>query len=243
MDLRLLGTCVSLLAVAGVAHAQEPATAPPPPPPPAAAPAPAPAPAQQEQYPWQAHVMAGQGAGYEEHDGFFLRLALGFGGGVWGPDSDSSVEFSGVSGGADIAIGGVIAENLALHATLFSTVLFDPEITVDGEVVETLENASLNGGGFGVGATYYVMPLNLYFSGSLGFGTAQLTFDDGTTMEEGETLSGYAVDFVVGKEWWVSSQWGIGAALQVVYINTNTANDDGRLSGTGVHLMFSATCN
>lgn len=241
MGLRFHGIGVSLLLVAGVAHAQEPAAAPPPPPP-AAAPAPAP----QQQYPWQAHVMAGQGEGYEEHDGFFLRLALGIGGGSWTEDTEPELGFSGGGAGLDVAVGGIVATNLALHATWFATGLADPEVTLGGETLGTAEGASLTGSAFGLGVTYYVMPANLYISGSVGLAVASLRIENrDRSVDEASSDTGYAVDLVVGKEWWVSSQWGIGVALQVVHISVpdDVEDEDLTITGTGVHLMFTATYN
>jgi len=196
--------------------------------------------------------MAGQGAGYEEHDGFFLRLALGFGGGSWTEDTEPELGFSGVGAGLDIAVGGIVTTNLALHGTIFGTGLADPEVTAGGETLGTAEGASLTGTAFGLGVTYYVMPANLYLSGSIGaaVATARVENRDGPDTEV-ETDTGYAIDLVVGKEWWVSSQWGIGVALQVVHLAVPDKSEavggvpaeEFTLTGTGVHLMFTATYN
>lgn len=240
-----------------------PATVSPPPPPPAptasTAPpanyAPAPPPAQvgvggsaQWQTPSPGAGFVPSTVGVEEHDGFFLRLALGFGGAFWneagtpGSGFTGDLEISGPSSGVDISIGAVVTDNLALHLSLFGMSVLEPDVTVDGEVLGTAKNSALAGSGIGVGVTYYLMPANVYISGALGIGAARFTFNTGTSDETAaQTDNGYALNLMVGKEWWVSDQWGLGIAAQLVHVNVPDA--DTRLVGTGFQLMFSATCN
>jgi hypothetical protein len=47
---------------------------------------------------------------------------------------------------------------------------------------------------------------------------------------------------MVGKEWWVGADWGIGLAGQFVYV---AVEDDvlGDVSGLALSLLFSATYN
>ncbi len=193
---------------------------------------------------WQSTTTpASSGTGFETHDGFFLRLGLGFGWAFWGDDLNmDSIEVTGFALGIDIAIGAVITENLALHLSLFGSTVAEPEVSVDGEDRGTRENATLNGSGIGIGLTYFIMPANVYFSGAIGLGGARLTFNSGTTDEINiDTDTGYALEAMVGKEWWVSPQWGMGLAFQLVYVSVPDV--DRRLMGTGAHVLFSVTYN
>jgi len=186
--------------------------------------------------------------GVEEHDGFFLRFALGIGGASWS-EADTveaglggDLEVSGVGSGLEIAIGATVTDNLAIHATLFGMGVSDPDVTVGGTALGKAENTTLTGRAIGVGLTYYLMPINVYLSGSIGVGSARFTFNSGKSDEiKIDTQDGYALDLIVGKEWWVSDQWGIGIAAQLVHMNVPDV--DTTLVGTGYHLMFSATYN
>jgi len=179
------------------------------------------------------------------HDGFFLRLS---GGG--GParariePTGGSAELSGSGVDMNLAIGGRIAPNLLLHGTVWGWLLTDPEakLSVNGGGDTTFTtHGDLDMTAVGVGLTYYFMPANAYVSASVG--TGSLTGDKEL---EGETNDGVAFDFTVGKEWWVSDSWGLGAAVDVGYFS---AKDKSLLSipetwsGPNIGIRFSATFN
>jgi hypothetical protein len=194
--------------------------------------------------PWE-HVRT------RRHDGFFLRLAIGMGGGALGGD-DHTLEATetGVSGfglATDIAIGGAIVENLILHADIYQVTLFNPTVHVDDEDAGDADEVGDSYGvgqdvrmaGLGIGVTYYFMPVNVYLSGSIGLGQAVFEGDHGDT--EGSDL-GFGFNAMIGKEWWVGADWGIGAAAQLLVIS---AEDDvlGNINGLAAGVLFSATYN
>ena len=144
---------------------------------------------------------------------------------------------SGTCNDINIAIGGIIYPNLALHATLFGWLVDDPKLEVARASHVTTRDLNLSA--FGGGLTYYIMPLNLYISGSLGSGTLSLEEPGG----EGETNSGPVFDLTIGKEWWVSSRWGLGAAASFGYHSIPEKGADDNWSGTSFVLRFSATMN
>src|SRR5262245_7919194 len=97
------------------------------------------------------------------HDGFFLRLS----GGAGSARSELDVPgektgFSGSSGDVNIAVGGVVARNLALHGTLFGWLVSDPDIDIEGLGSGTASNTDFDLSAFGGGLTYYFMPVNMY---------------------------------------------------------------------------------
>src|SRR5687767_9713951 len=64
------------------------------------------------------------------HDGFLLRLAMGLGEAdseIDGELGGADVEFDGTAGDWNVAIGGVVAENLAIHGTFFGFWIDDPD--------------------------------------------------------------------------------------------------------------------
>ena len=177
------------------------------------------------------------------HDGFFLRLAVGAGtASTKLEQGGQSLEFSGTSGGSDIAIGGVVAPNLALHATMFGWILEDPK----GELTGPLSGSNdLNGrvmmSAFGVGLTYYMMPANMYFTGSIG--TGAVTFDLPQLNADETSDNGFAFALGVGKEWWVGNSWGLGLSGNFMYNSSKDATVSENWTGPAFDVRFSATFN
>jgi hypothetical protein len=178
-------------------------------------------------------------AGPRDHDGgFFLRLSGGGGTAtttfdVFGADLD----ISGATGDVNLAIGGMVTRNLALHATLFGWLASDPDISFLGSTETLAADVSING--FGAGLTYYFMPVNIYISGSVG--AASMTVESEQT--SGETDLGPAIDLTVGKEWWVSDSWGIGVAGAFGYHSVPEKGITGDWTGTSFGIRFTASYN
>ena len=233
-------------APAEAAAAPEPAaaapTAPPPPPPGESVPPPPPPPMYQplggapepsveegSWNPWD-HPAPGR----YSHDGFFLRLTLGFGAGSVG---NSDVRWSGPSMGMGMAIGGSIVENLALHADFQNTLILSPTQDIDG--VESTFEGDLQLSSLGIGATYYFMPIDLFLSAALGLG---MTSFENNAGQQYDTGAGLTLNVLVGKEWWVGSEWGIGVAAQLLAMSVKD-RIDGRLTSGALNLLFTATYN
>jgi hypothetical protein len=123
----------------------------------------------------------------ERHDGLYLRLQLGT-----NIASLSKIEGSSVGLALDVAAGYSVIENLALFGELRLT---------NGLV------------GFGVGAVYYLMPINIYLGGSLMMAMSGV---DGGYGSVNSNL-GPAVSLQAGKEWWLSDQLGLGISAQLVF--------------------------
>lgn len=196
--------------------------------------------------PWE-HV----GANKHRHDGFLLRLAIGVAfGGMTGDEfllDGSETSAGGAGFSTTIGIGGALTDNLVLNADLFQMTFLDPSIEVDGRELGDAdvygedrgvgENVELTG--LGVGVTYYFMPVNIYLSGAIGLGQVVFVSDSG---ERAGSDAGLALHALVGKEWWVGVDWGIGVAGELAFVS---AKDDflGDLTGLGFAILFSATYN
>jgi hypothetical protein len=177
--------------------------------------------------------------GAERHDGFFLRLAAGFGfGGNTGTDAEGAEDV--MRGGAStssVAIGACVVEDLAVHAELFHAALVAPEVLEDDVViVDTVGKYGMFGAG--VGITYYFMPTNLYLSAALA--ATVLYADFGVVAFKSD--AGVGLDFLIGKEWWVSDNWGLGVAGQFIFSNTPSDFDEPNRSFAGA-VLFSASYN
>jgi len=178
------------------------------------------------------------GGGPRDHLGFFLRMTAG---GLYASSGNDDFEigtesgefeFTGWGGDFTIALGGCVSENLALHGTLFSWSMSDPDVDFEGTDLGELDG-SLSMSAYGGGVTYFIMPANVYLSGNIGMGFLTLDTDFGDDTSD----PGIALDLSVGKEWWVGNSWGLGLAGAFGYHSI----DD--FSGWNAGVRFSATFN
>lgn len=189
-------------------------------------------------------------AGDRAHvSGFFLRLSGGGGGASSELDySGTKSKIEGTTGDMNLAIGGIVAKNLALHGTVWGWIVSDPDLSV-GSSTQTLDGFA-DFSAFGGGVTYYFMPANIYISGSLGLGTLSLDGDIGGIDASGETELGPAFDLTLGKEWWVGTSWGLGVAISGGFHSVKDGGDNGsggtideKWQGGNVAVRFTATLN
>jgi hypothetical protein len=172
-----------------------------------------------------------QNRGAPEHTGFYLRLQGGLGG---TSASDGNVTLSGGSGAMNVEIGGALFEDFILFGKVWGASTPNPAVTVYGV---TFLNAGTATGGFGalgVGINYYLMPANFYFSGAIS-GTSLILKDSGSQV--GTATTGIGLHLGLGKEWWVSANWGLGIGGELAL--TRAYN----WSAGALILYFSATYN
>jgi hypothetical protein len=178
-------------------------------------------------------------SGYHAHDGFFMRLSLG-GGGV--SASKSGEKYSGGSVAFGAAFGGAIAHNLILYGEVFGHSAHEPKHTV-GKNSGTERGLDLGVAGIGPGVAYYFMPLNLYLSGTLLLQQVSLSDSNNSNSSADITKVGLAGNLMVGKDWWVSDNWGLGVAAQLLLGSAKDRYTDSNWSTAAVALMFTATYN
>jgi len=159
--------------------------------------------------------------GAETHEGFFARVAVGAG---WGMDTvkDDAQDEAKVTGAANtssVAVGYVLGNNLALHGSFFHATMINPETSKAGDAVDG--GAKYLATGFGVGLTYYIMPANIYLSASLDIAVLKATIGP----LEFTSRAGFGADLLVGKEWWILDELGIGLALQAIFVSVPSQFD------------------
>jgi len=180
--------------------------------------------------------------GVHTHDGFFLRLSTGAG---FSSSTEkiqgTEVGYEGGCGQGSFAIGYAVAPNFILNFDLFGNLVSDPTVTIDGTEVGEAEDVEVDTSGYGVGATYYFMPVNIYLAGSFGFGETTAKYKG----NESTTDPGYAANLMAGKEWWVSSDWGVGVAGQLVWASVpdKVGGKTYTLNTTSFGALFTATYN
>jgi hypothetical protein len=157
----------------------------------------------------------------------------------------SDGKMSGGGGGFAFALGGALTRNLILFGELVQSIALDPKVEV-GDMSATAEDASATLIGIGAGLAYY-MDNNLYLSGTLAF--SQISIQDADNDEVGDTEFGPGLSLVLGKEWWVSDNWGLGLAAQLyaarmkdrqpAFVGAETPT----WQALGLNLLFSASFN
>jgi hypothetical protein len=142
--------------------------------------------------------------GSHRHDGLFLRLQLG-GGAL---ESKSSLRtFSGGGACLSMALGYSLGDHLVLFGEVFDDLDTSPKLSGVGSATTTAKAHGLVG--YGLGAAWYFMPINAYLSVTGGIGLMSITLNE----KAGKTKIGPIGRLSLGKEWWLSAEWGLGLSL------------------------------
>lgn len=148
--------------------------------------------------------------GYHTHDGLFLRIQGGFGATAWSsPVQSRPDKVNGGFFGFNLALGGAVTQNVVLYAEFTKGWVLSPRLQREGNGVPT-EGVSLSSSGIGPGMAIY-LGNNVFVSGGVQF--FLLDVDDGVTVNTSITDGGVGGNLSLGKEWWVSDDWGVGLAL------------------------------
>ena len=203
--------------------------------------------------------------GVESHDGFMLRLTLGFGvmtgeqkGFDFKDTSDRDVRTSTgldsvdnpdleVGGGTSLLsldIGASVDDNLVIHGRI--------ELGVGGGVSFDGEDPPGSAGWqfahymLGVGVTYYFMPINIYVTGVVGAAGGSLSTSEDSPVEVNESVGGgIGLNLDVGKEWWATDDWALGVAGRFVFLSLTDedagADEKPVFTGVAFGVLFSIT--
>src|SRR6478736_6550722 len=166
---------------------------------------------------------------------FLVRFSAGPGY-TWA-SGDPNTKLNGASGGFDLAMGGFVLQNFALHADFGWMEVFDPDFTVDGNVLDST-SVLFQASTFRGGASYYLMPVRAYLSLGVGFAVAALTsYSYSDTSDRNVTLVGREYTKIgpsfaaeVGKEFEVSPFWGLGAAVHYELLSVPAGDDHSKVT-------------
>jgi hypothetical protein len=180
--------------------------------------------------------------GFHTHDGFYLHVHAGISAtGFMSKQAGVKTNYVGGGFSSGVAVGGVIAHNLVLYGAFFGTDTTNPDKQVDG-TSKTADLGELGVGAVGPGLAYYFERCNIYLSAT--FGLAAFFANDLNAFRVDSSRSGAALDFMVGKEWWVSHDWGLGIAGELMAASLKDKNTPGLTwSASGLSVLFSATYN
>jgi len=180
------------------------------------------------------------------HDGFYLRMHIGGGTGHAGGTTSLGDKLELTSGtlSLGLALGGAVTPNLIIYGSFFIVGMPEPELDVNGTYAST-QHGSTSFGGIGPGIAYYFDPYNIYVSGTIaatGFQTRDSTTNN---FNRYESRAGFGFQGMVGKEWWVSENWGLGVAGEFLGAGGMKDKVDSGLtwSGYAFSVVFSATYN
>ena len=197
-------------------------------------------------------ILPGKDPTAERHDGFMLRLTLGFGYGGATREvrsdprgllgGDGKTKLSGLGVGFSLDIGGAPVDNLVIHGRYAQYNLAAPRIRRRNADLDNRFENGLSAALFAPAVTYYIMPVNVYVTGAIGLvgmGVAIREEDD-----KAHVAGGFGLNLDVGKEWWVGDQWGLGVAARFWYSHASNGDDDGADADyalTAFAVVFSAT--
>ncbi len=188
--------------------------------------------------------------GIHEHDGFFLRMLLGAGyaelveKNVMGSD----LKFSGPTVPFHFQIGGQLSKNFIFYGEIGFASQTNPEMEWMGQSGSS-SDITVFVGDLGLGITYYLMPVNIYFSLSTLYSQAQLEYNNTKSESKISYDNINGINLMVGKEWWVGAQWALGVALYGYYSDMHVQtsiegiNYDYFTRNFSIGAMISATFN
>jgi hypothetical protein len=133
--------------------------------------------------------------------GLFLRFMAGLG--FSSMKFNYNTNYEAMGGLFHFQIGAEISENLVIFGDIGGFSLSDPKANGYQFTDTTIMRTSL-----GIGLSYYIMPANMHFSGSILMGQSSITI----SASEGTSKWGPGVFLCMGKEWRSGKRWGLGAA-------------------------------
>lgn len=187
-------------------------------------------------------------SGVHRHDGFFLRLTLGLGGGAIGLDAKGDADDRAFVGGgwaSSIDVGGSNGDNLALFVRLREATLGNPAVYVDDDKIKDADASAMTQGMLGGGISYFIMPLNMYLGAAIGIAVLSGRYRrPGRDELKYNGTVGFGFDGEIGKEWWIADDWGLGIAARVSIAQVpggDSLPDSSEFGAAFVSVLLSAT--
>lgn len=147
--------------------------------------------------------------------------------------------FSGWGAGLNLSVGGSPIPNLSIGGIIGGNLAINPELSIENGRSLSLDDITYSVFTLGAFINYY-MPWNFFVTLSPMLTTINLEEDDDSL----ESDFGFGLRLEVGKEWWVSSNWGLGLSAYFLYSRNNLDDDiDIKMNTYSGGLMLSVTYN
>lgn len=152
----------------------------------------------------------------EAHTGLFVRLNAGL---AYMNTSEAIgtaiTTTTGIAGMGEFGVGWAVIPNLIVHLDVASAGVIGPKVSIKGGDATAIGSGSPADtvANFGVGVTYYMMPYNFWVGGAVGGSAAWLDYGGGRLVSD--IGWGFVANF--GKEFWVSQNWGLGFAGELLF--------------------------
>jgi hypothetical protein len=164
-----------------------------------------------------------------------MRITGGWGFGTLTSSShgDAKVSEPNLALGMALDLGGAAVDNLIVRGRLRGALSHYGESDFGDDLWFSY-------GALGVGADYYIVPINVYAGGSVLLAGIARTHHE----RANRSKAGLGLDLDVGKEWWIAPRWGLGIALRASYMDVGSADilqQRARLRSLHVGLQLSAT--
>lgn len=154
----------------------------------------------------------------------------------------SELEASGTGSGFGAAIGLAVTRKLVVFLDVSILDAGHPDVTVN-DAPTPRAGRDMTLWGYGPGVAYYFQPWNIFVSGAITLCKLDLHDDQANTLTA--TRRGIGLEVMAGEEWWVSTNWALGLALQLQYARmTDRAPDPSPVvSARAISLLGTATFN
>jgi hypothetical protein len=160
--------------------------------------------------------------GVHEHDGFFLRMGLGFAYLNSSIDVEEPVSAEGTIKGGGVGLGlmlgGTIAPGFVLGGALLGHGANEPEFEANGQKIDT-KDRTLTFSVVGLFGQFYFDPTaGGYLQALIGYGQLDEDEDSSSSSSSSEERpTGAVFGIGGGYDFWVGEQWSLGPELRVLY--------------------------
>lgn len=176
------------------------------------------------------------------HDGLHFRWGVGVTavGGSSADTKDRVLDFTTVGLFDGIQIGGYIKPNLSLFLEADFITMLPPNQDVEWEnPASALDDEMSYGLLVGPGLGRYLMPANVYISGSVGATLNNFAITDDEIQVSTENI-GVGFSLMTSKEWWLSEDFSMGFAGQFLFMTNIEGSEVTEITVAGGMLLVAS---
>jgi hypothetical protein len=186
------------------------------------------------------------------HDGFYLRLATGFGPyneSIGLPHEMAHTSVSGIASTGEFAVGGSLRPGFIVGGAIWSTTVLASDTRTDpGAIVPPSTQESGSFSVIGPWFDYYFDPRGgLHLPASVGLAVVRGIDAQGASLHRDDVAFGAGILAGIGYEWWVSDEWSVGITGRLTGIVATSKESDGNrwmhLIGSSPSVLFTVTYN